>query len=334
MESKKNFYKITFLYLFSLVFIAGIVFIIDPYVRYRKPFYSKTVGATGNPALYPGILRNYEYDSLILGTSMAQNFRVKEANEIFNANFINVAQSGASTEDTLRIFNSSNKNNVKNVIMSLDISSFNTAGTNTLKYDYMFNEVSIADYKYLLNMDTFIQILRIATKPNKNPYELGYWANDGYKFSKEEVMKTIPKISKEKKFEIENMKKRYNETIKLMIEENPQIQFYFFFPPYSILMYKTLGVDFEDFIDFKKYVVNELLVFQNVAVYDFQSEKKITHNLDLYKDYTHYSADINTFMLNQFLNTDFKLNDDNYLIKVQELIDQTEEYEFEINPHH
>lgn len=329
MESKRIFYRITFLYLFSLIVLAGIVFLIDPYVRYRKPFYSKTVGATGNPALYPGILKNYEYDSLILGTSMAQNFKVKEANEVFDANFINVAQSGASTEDTLKIFNSANKTQVRNVIMSLDIFSFNSEGTNTLKYDYMFSDISIRDYKYLLNMDTFIQILRIATKPNKNPYELGYWANDGYKFSKEEVLKTVPEINKEKKLKIEGMKKRYNETIRLMVEKNPNIKFYFFFPPYSMLMYKTLGVDFEDFINFKKHIVDELLVFQNVAIHDFQSEKKITHNLDLYKDYTHYSPDINTFMLNQFLSSDFKLNSDNYLIKLQELIDQTEEYELE-----
>lgn len=75
--NKKIFYiTITTIFVF-LILEGSIIFVVDPYQRYRKPFYNKTVDINAYD-LIPGILKNYEYTSLIMGSSMNQNTLSKE----------------------------------------------------------------------------------------------------------------------------------------------------------------------------------------------------------------------------------------------------------------
>jgi hypothetical protein len=49
----------------------------------------------------------------------------------------------------------------------------------------------------------------------------------------------------------------------------------------------------------------------NVELFDFQITKEITHNLNNYKDITHYSQDINYWILEQINKNNFLLNTQN-----------------------
>lgn len=321
MQEKKKFILVVVVSLIFLSIQGGIIYLVDPYLRYRKPIYNKIVGSTGSPALYPGILRNYEYNSVVLGTSMAQNFKVKDLNKDIGGNFINIAQSGAHISETLDLFEVAKEKKIDNVVMSLDIFSFQNLerASNTQKYLYLFQKpYSLREYKYLFNIDSWMQIVRIILKDNKNPYELGYWANDGYIFSKEEVLKYYKKINnvKIKEFNIEEMKKNYREYLEKIIKENPEIQFYFFYPPYSVLTYKNQELDIDGFLKFKLFLSNELLKYDNVILSDYQSEEKIIYNLDLYKDLTHYSPEINKYILENLKNEKYRLNNTNYKEKI------------------
>lgn len=319
MQEKKKFILVVVVSLIFLSIQGGIIYLVDPYLRYRKPIYNKIVGSTGSPALYPGILRNYEYNSVVLGTSMAQNFKVKDLNKDIGGNFINIAQSGAHISEILDLFEVAKEKKIDNVVMSLDIFSFQNLerASNTQKYLYLFQKpYSLREYKYLFNIDSWMQIVRIVLKDNKNPYELGYWANDGYIFSKEEVLKNYKKADNIKKFNIEEMKQNYKEYLEKIIKKNPGIHFYFFYPPYSILSYKNSGLDIEGFLEFKLFLSEELLKYTNVILTDYQTEDKITFNLELYKDLTHYSPKINKFISENLNKDKYKLYKKNYLDKI------------------
>lgn len=329
MQEKKKFILVVVVSLIFLSIQGGIIYLVDPYLRYRKPIYNKIVGSTGSPALYPGILRNYEYNSVVLGTSMAQNFKVKDLNKDIGGNFINIAQSGAHISEILDLFEVAKEKKIDNVVMSLDIFSFQNLerASNTQKYLYLFQKpYSLREYKYLFNIDSWMQIVRIVLKDNKNPYELGYWANDGYIFSKEEVLKNYKKADNIKKFNIEEMKQNYKEYLEKIIKKNPGIHFYFFYPPYSILSYKNSGLDIEGFLEFKLFLSEELLKYTNVILTDYQTEDKITFNLELYKDLTHYSPKINKFISENLNKDKYKLYKKNYLDKIFLLKNQIEGY--------
>ena len=56
---------------------------------------------------------------------------------------------------------------------------------------------------------------------------------------------------------------------------------------------------------------NKLIVLDNVFLYDFQIAKEITHNLNNYKDLTHYSQDINYWIIDQIRYNNFHLTPEN-----------------------
>ena len=46
-----------------------------------------------------------------------------------------------------------------------------------------------------------------------------------------------------------------------------------------------------------------------MKLYDFQIASEVTHNLENYKDITHYSQNINNWMLTEMINDKFLMND-------------------------
>ena len=82
------------------------------------------------------------------------------------------------------------------------------------------------------------------------------------------------------------------------IEQHPDTQFMFFFPPYSLLSWYqtyengTLELDLHQ----KQALIEVLLAYDNVQVYDFQARAEWICDLDNYIDTRHYSGAINDAM--------------------------------------
>jgi hypothetical protein len=76
--SSKKFLKVVFaLLVFGILSIGGVNYIVDPFQQYRvKTFYP--IAFTNQRYQNAGLSKNFEYDSLILGTSMTENFILDE----------------------------------------------------------------------------------------------------------------------------------------------------------------------------------------------------------------------------------------------------------------
>lgn len=85
-----------------LAAFAGICVYIDPFCHYHAPLsgydYSIVAETVGSMYLNDGIIRHFDFDGVITGTSMTENFKPSEADELFGGKFIKVplAGSGAS----------------------------------------------------------------------------------------------------------------------------------------------------------------------------------------------------------------------------------------------
>ena len=71
------------------------VYKVDPIMHYRKPntdgyFYVLNNQRSQND----GISKHFDYDALITGTSMTENFKTSEMNDIFDCTSIKVSYSG------------------------------------------------------------------------------------------------------------------------------------------------------------------------------------------------------------------------------------------------
>ena len=84
--------------------------IIDPYFHYHAP---------NNSAYYlfdqrfqnDGILKHFDYDALIIGTSMCENFLTSEFDDLFNVNSIKTCFSGAGYKEINQNLQTAIKNN-------------------------------------------------------------------------------------------------------------------------------------------------------------------------------------------------------------------------------
>lgn len=83
-----------------LVAIGVFVYRIDPYMHYHKPNTERYYYTLNNErSQNDGITKHFEYNALITGTSMTENFKTSEFDEIFGVNSIKVTYSGGSYKE-------------------------------------------------------------------------------------------------------------------------------------------------------------------------------------------------------------------------------------------
>ena len=161
MKSTK-WIKIFFgLSLIGVLFVGGVNYIVDPFQQYRvKTFYP--IAFTNQRYQNAGLSKNFEYDSLILGTSMTENFILDEVEKKLNFNkLIKLSVSGGSAKEQSTTLKTAieNNDNLKNVLWGLDIFAF-IGEPDMLRYGinsfpfYLYDDYITNDYKYLFSTDT------------------------------------------------------------------------------------------------------------------------------------------------------------------------------------
>ena len=349
MKSTK-WIKIFFgLSLIGVLFIGGVNYIVDPFQQYRvKTFYP--ISFTNQRYQNAGLSKNFEYDSLILGTSMTENFIIDEIEKKLDFNkLIKLSISGGSAKEQSTTLKTAieNNDNLKNVLWGLDIFAF-IGDTDMLRFGvnsfpfYLYDNDIINDYKYLFSINTLKESSKAILRPYLKRDEFVYDYNKMYqwqhKVEKEFSIENIIKswnyrnnfISHEKnKQTFFYLKNSFDTNFLTTIKNNSQIKFKIFFPPYSILTFKTFEErkQINDVLEFKRYIYNNLLVLNNVEIYDFQSEKNITHNLGNYKDLSHYHQKINTLMIEQIKEKNYLVTKDNIDEHLENLRKQINDYD-------
>jgi len=332
MDNKK-FIGLMALFSFLItVFIGLINYIVDPFQQYRvNTFYP--ISYDGDKQRYKngGFAKNFSYDSLILGTSMTENFILDEVEEKLNfKKVIKLSLSGGSAKEqsiTLQTAINNNKN-LKNILWGLDTFIF-VGKPDNLSYGedsfpfYLYDSNKLNDYKYLLSINTLKESWQAVLNPyliSKN--RLIYEKNKMYQwqhnfqnsFTQENVQNAWENREEFLDFESDKqtftyMKNSFDKNFLEIIKNNPQIHFKIFFPPYSFLTFKVFEErnQITDVINFKEYVSSSLLDCKNVDIYDFQTANEITTNLSNYKDLTHYHQKINSWILQQMKENKYEI---------------------------
>lgn len=79
-----------------LALVAAVTIIIDPFLHYHKPLPGLEYPLKEERYQNDGIARHYEYEAIITGTSMTQNFKTSQFQQLWGAEAIKIAFSGAS----------------------------------------------------------------------------------------------------------------------------------------------------------------------------------------------------------------------------------------------
>ena len=108
-------------------------------------------------AMIPGIMRHYDYDAIMFGSSMTQNFNIREINHIFGVKSIKATTAGLSGETFDQYFRFAKKCNpdgLKRCFIGVDIFSFAKIGEQLWEpYDHLYGD-SLFPAEYFFSTDT------------------------------------------------------------------------------------------------------------------------------------------------------------------------------------
>lgn len=323
-----------------------LVYRVDPFFHYHKPDTGRYYYTLDNQrSQNDGIIRNFDYDAIIIGSSMTENFRTSEAEQLFQRRFIKTVFNGGSykemNDNIERALESHPECSL--VIRCLDIERFfdswDAMRTDLGEFPtYLYDSNPLNDVNYLLNRDVlFGRVFPMIAARREAGFQPGITSFDDYSRTQERHtfgIHTVCPYGIERRWpeEQEHLTEEDRERIRENIERNvtatadkyPDVVFYYYYPPYSAdawndwgnqgLIYKKLEAE--------AYITDLILPHQNIRLFSFHNRTDLTTNLNHYTDSYHYAAWINSLILQWMHDGTGQLTADN----VQDY--RNEEYEF------
>lgn len=290
-----------------LCLCAGITFIVDPFEIYREssilPLYDQE--SYNNP----GIVRNYDYNAVILGTSMVEMSSPSVIDACFGVRSVKlpmrgsyIAQMGWQLD---HIYRAKARRGETLDLAILAVDAYSLVGEvhdNAEIYDYLWNDNIFDDVNYLLNRDVLLvkipRMLKNAGKPLEGKRDNMFLWTDVV-FSAQSVYDSLPGVMAQSAMQSPDYRiERSTANIELHIEPyiraHPETTFRIYMPPYSAgYWYLTTrnGLIEQQFRS-RDLVCEKLLQYENVEIYDFSSRIEWITELDQYFDYSHHSGEM------------------------------------------
>ena len=294
----------------ALVLIVASVVIIDPFEVYHKatafipPIESGTQSYSN-----AGIAKSYDYDSVIIGSSMTENFKPSQLDELLGGRFVKLCINGGTPFNHKQMMDLAfSTHDVKRIFYGMDVMALTFFYT-TPKAEmptYLYDDNLFNDVQYWFNQSVLAKYIPKALKTlgKTDPTQrdsMYSWGKD-FTYGKDAVihepirttevpqspLEDRPQLSQQSRLNVE-----YN--ILPYIQAHPDTEFIFFFPPYSLMQwysYYTIG-SLNGTLMQKQALTERLLSYDNVKVYDFHAQLDWILNLDHYVDYEHYGPHIN-----------------------------------------
>ena len=343
----KNFKKSIKIYFFIVLIIPSLLFsyiyYYDPMQIFHKSYIQNDLHLHDNMRQQSaGIINNFEFDSIILGTSMLENTSSFEASEILGGNFVNISISGSDFyERKFVLSHALKKKDIKYVIYSIDVDSYNLRkgheNYSIDTFDYLYDENLFNDFNVYLNEKFFKCILTFSKDKscigNKKTLEYpnNWFTNKVYsdrfggldnwfKAKNDKRIKDVfssivsvsQRIKKGEKIPLdgieENIKKHedyLNEYLLDNVKKYKNTKFIFVFPPYSRMHYAQWKQYNQPKYEIHKAII-KYLVQQSFIHKNLEiygyEDKDFLDDISNYKDLSHYHQSINSMMLQSFKN--------------------------------
>lgn len=336
MRAKRAFWHLIGYVTAGMALVALFVFLIDPFYHYHKAWFGLPVILENAVYQTSGPARNFEYDSVIVGTSMTENFHASWFDETHGWNTLKLSYSGARTDDLKAILGQifMREKSPENIV--LDVNTYQLTVDPCSAYvtrpEYLYDSSFITDVSYLYNQDVLLACMdRIWAKLQKKESNL----DTAYTWEDEEVFGKEKTLESEKKVRSEMSESHISmeicdanlENITTFIAEHPETNFYVFYPPYSMLYWERemLRGDLEEVMAIFQRSIERLMEYENVKIYYFQNQKEIISDLENYRDATHYRPEYNKYICECFQTKENLLTTENYEKTLQEM------YEYVLN---
>lgn len=343
MEKQKKWFWGTLTGCGSVLFIIlAIMIIADPYFHYHGKIPGLKYRIYNERYINVGILEHFKYDAIITGTSMNQNFKTSQMDELWGTNAVKVPFSGAGfkeiSENLEKAFESGNE--IKYVLWGIDYNGL-LRDADFVAYkeypEYLYDQNIFNDVSYVWNKEILVSglltniLMTLQGEETTTFDEYASWdVGRGWDFIKlthyrrQDILPMKSGLTlEEQKIIEENLK----QNIILLAEKHPETTFVLFYTPYSALYWDEIYREglLEKQLLSEQIASEILLECDNIVLYSFFDKTDLICNLDNYRDALHYVNDINDAILSWITSGEGRVTKENY----QELIQM--EYDFYMN---
>lgn len=309
------------------------VILFDPFFQYHKPLPGLKAVLTDKEYQCVGSLKTFEYDSVVAGSSVAENYYNDWFNQGFDCNVIKAIRSYGATADLCYLLDIAFEHQeLKYVFYNLDPSALTADGETTYELTgcpmYLYDDSYINDIEYWLNKGVLME---------KIPYLIAnsvigdYDENDSYNWAQWKEFNSDmalglyirkPSVSEMKPENYyEDLLHQNLNLLTSRIKAHPETVFYVFIPPYSMLWWDNIyrEGDTESYLYNMECAMETLLSYDNVKLYYFQNDREVITDLENYMDILHFSPDINHYICDSMINGKHQINESNYKENISEM---------------
>ncbi len=300
------------LLLVSLGGMAASVVLIDPFEIYHQAdaFIPPITNGTQNYS-NAGIAKSYDYDSVVIGSSMTENFTPSQLDRLLGGQFVKLPINGGSPFNHRQMMEMAFRtHDVKRILYGIDIEALTYFYT-TPKCempDYLYDDNLFNDTAYWFNSSVLLKYIPACLKTlgQTDPDQRDTMYNWGslYDYGRDAVLRNLPEtpvaaaqtpaasvLSQQSMLNIQHNYIPF-------IEAHPDTEFIFFYPPYSLARWYEFYRD--DVLLYhlaqKEAITQALLPYPNVKIFDFQANTDWFLDFDNYIDPGHYGPWINDAM--------------------------------------
>lgn len=315
-----------------LIGLGTVTVIVDPYFHYHAPLSALNYPIENERYQNSGIINHFQYDAIITGTSMTENFKTSEFDRMFRVNSIKVPFAGASYKEINDNLVKAVEINpeIKVILRGLDYNAL-LSDKDAMRFEldfypvYLYDNILCNDVNYILNKTVLFEetygVIEYS-KSGKNTTTFDTYGNwmEGKSFGKESLDAIYVREEKAETSEFceeekERLRQNLRQNVTALVEQNPHIQFYLFFTPYSIYYWDSICQEgtLKKQLEAERVAIEILLEYDNIKLFSFFDEFGMICNLDNYMDINHYGEDINSQILLWMYNGEHLLTKENYL---------------------
>lgn len=305
-----------------LLLCAAAVRLVDPFFHYRDPDPAGEVWFDQR-AQSAGLLRSQTYDTVLMGSSLAANFRAQWFDVYYDARTVKVTlPNGGFGEFTTALDYAFSRQEVKRVIFGLDpnLLARDPAEAPDRLPEYLYDDDPLNDGAYLLNKDALLRSGYAALKKlqgQTQPLEDAFLWDGNVHFHRELALAAYDRPEPaEEPVPPETFLANGRENLAWVtgwLEQHPDTEFLFFFSPYSILFWDKadrLG-ETEAMLSLLEETVETLLPYPNAKLHFYMADQDIITDLDNYADHIHMAGKVTYRMAQAMPGEEYLLTEEN-----------------------
>lgn len=333
-EQKKFFLTLALSCCVSLL-LAAFTFV----VNYFK-FNSNELFLISDARYYNSILiKKFDFDSVIIGSSLSQCFKCSDFDTAFQAKSMKLTMVGANLAEIGFMLEQAEKHrDLKYLMLEVPVAFLKREqNLDKIENGYYGANTNLFYMKKSFSVDFFCDAFHFASKfcrgkiKYTNRDDIYAWdkkraCGEEY-FAENTLYKPLPYVDCTTPESIEMAKLNMQRYLLPILKKHKNSRILVFLPPFSIMFYQN--IDMDEYIKLKRELLEMLLQFEHVQVYDFETAFHITGDFDRYLDLVHYSGKVNTWIIESMAKGDYLITKENREEQLQRLHQHVRSYDFQ-----